>query len=149
VTFSPSQRIRRESIMVSKDEILSLERKFWDAIQAKDAEGAAAMIGEQCIVAGAQGVARIDRATYVKMAQTGKWTLHEYEMTDVQVVEAGPDAAVIGYKVRERLTMEGREMTLEAADTSVWCRRDGRWLCMLHTESVLGDPFGRDRSKDS
>ena len=24
-------------------------------------------------------------------------------------------------------------------------RRNGKWLCALHTESVAGDPFGRDR----
>jgi hypothetical protein len=25
-------------------------------------------------------------------------------------------------------------------------RRNGQWVCALHTESMLGDPFGRDRS---
>jgi hypothetical protein len=23
--------------------------------------------------------------------------------------------------------------------------RNGRWLCALHTQSIAGDPFGRDR----
>jgi len=25
-------------------------------------------------------------------------------------------------------------------------RRDGRWRCVLHTEALAGDPFGRDRA---
>jgi ketosteroid isomerase-like protein len=128
--------------MAPEADILSLEKKFWDAIQAKDAEAASAMMGDRCIVAGAQGVAGIDKATFARMTREGKWTLHDYELRDVTVVSPGPDIAVIGYKVSEKITMDGKEMMLEAADTSVWCRQDGKWLCFLHTESVLGDPFG-------
>jgi hypothetical protein len=36
---------------------------------------------------------------------------------------------------------------LDAADSSTWVRRNGRWLCALHTEAILGDPFGRDRQR--
>jgi ketosteroid isomerase-like protein len=135
--------------MAEQAEILSLEKKFWDAIRAKDAEAASAMMADRCIVAGAQGVAKIDKATFAMMTREGKWTLHEYELSDVAVVSPGPDVAVIGYKVSEKITVDGKQMTLEAADTSAWCRQDGRWLCVLHTESVLGDPFGRDRSSKS
>ena len=43
------------------------------------------------------------------------------------------------------VTVDGEPVSLEAADVSTWVRRDGRWLCALHTESLAGDPFGRDR----
>jgi hypothetical protein len=55
------------------------------------------------------------------------------------------DVAVVAYKIREDLTVEGRPVTLEDTDASTWVRRDGQWLCALHTESILGDSFGRDR----
>jgi ketosteroid isomerase-like protein len=128
--------------MALEADILSLEKKFWDAMKTKDAEAASAMMGDACVVAGAQGVASIDKATFARMTAEGKWTLQEYELRDVTVVSPAPDVAVIGYRVSERIIVDGRPMTLEAADTSVWCRRDGTWLCFLHTESVLGDPFG-------
>jgi hypothetical protein len=99
------------------------------------------MMGDACVVAGAQGVASIDKATFARMTAEGRWTLQEYELRDVTVISPAPDVAVIGYRVSERIIVDGRPMTLEAADTSVWCRRDGTWLCFLHTESVLGDPF--------
>ena len=53
--------------------------------------------------------------------------------------------AVIAYKVRENLTVDGKKLTLEAADASTWVRDGDGWKCALHTESVLGDPYGRDR----
>jgi hypothetical protein len=41
--------------------------------------------------------------------------------------------------------VEGKPATLEAYDASMWTRKDGHWLCTLHTESIAGDSFGRDR----
>ena len=55
------------------------------------------------------------------------------------------DVAVIASAVREDLTVDGKPLTIKAADASTWVRRNGRWVCALHTESLLGDPFGRDR----
>jgi ketosteroid isomerase-like protein len=136
-----------DSRMSEKSEILALEKKFWDAIQAKDPEAASALLGDECIVTGAQGIAKIDRDAFARMTREGKWTLHEYDLRDVEMLDAGPDVAVIGYKVTEKVSVNGEDMTLEAADSSVWCRKDGNWVCVLHTESVLGDPFGRDRKK--
>jgi hypothetical protein len=54
--------------------------------------------------------------------------------------------AVLAYNVHEELTVEGKPVTIDAADASTWVRRDGRWLCALHSESLKGDPFGRDRT---
>jgi hypothetical protein len=55
------------------------------------------------------------------------------------------DVAIVAYKVTEDLTVQGKPVHLEAADSSTWVRRDGRWVCALHTEAIAGDPFGRDR----
>jgi hypothetical protein len=56
------------------------------------------------------------------------------------------DIALVAYKVKERLTVEGKPLSLEANDSSVWVRRNGEWLCAMHTESLAGDPFGRDKA---
>jgi len=53
--------------------------------------------------------------------------------------------AIVAYKVKEELTVDGKPVTLEAADASTWLRRGDSWVCSLHTESIIGDPFGRDR----
>ena len=59
------------------------------------------------------------------------------------------DVAVVAYVVTEELTVENKPVTLKAADSSTWVRRDGRWVCAVHTESLSGDPFGRDRSRNA
>jgi hypothetical protein len=57
----------------------------------------------------------------------------------------GDDTALVAYAVHEALTVDGSPVSFDAADTSTWVRRDDRWICAAHTESLRGDPFGRDR----
>ena len=131
-------------------ELIELEKEYWQAIKDKDTDAAMRLTDDKCIVAGAQGVASIDRNAFAGMLNSGNWTLHEFHIDDdIQVRLLSDDVAVVGYKVMEKLTVEGKPVTLEAADTSAWTRRDGRWLCGLHTESIFGDPFGRDRQPAS
>mgnify|MGYP006273693779 CR=1 FL=1 len=42
------------------------------------------------------------------------------------------------------MTVDGKPLSLDASDASTWIRRNGSWVCTLHTESLLGDPFGRE-----
>ncbi|MBO9581243.1 MAG: nuclear transport factor 2 family protein [Sphingobium sp.] len=132
--------------MSDKQEIIDLENRFWKTMIDKDVETATAMMADKSIVTGAQGAATIDNQAFGKMMREGKWTLESYTFSDVQVEFPAPDVAVIGYKVSERLILDGEPLTMDAADASTWIKRDGQWQCALHTESVLGDPFGRDRA---
>jgi ketosteroid isomerase-like protein len=127
-------------------ELIDLERQYWQAIKDKDVDAAMELTDDTCIVTGAQGVATIDRQAFAGMLQSDTWTLHDFELDDdVQLRLLTDDVAVVAYKVKEKLTVDGKPVTLEAADASTWVRRDGRWRCALHTESIAGDPFGRDR----
>jgi hypothetical protein len=100
---------------------------------------------EECLVTGAQGVARISREGLPDMLNRASYTLHHFELKDAQVRELRDDVAILAYKVHEELTVDGKPLTLVAADASTWIRREGRWRCALHTEAIAGDPFGRDR----
>ena len=130
-----------------EQELLALEKKYWQAIKDKDADAAMRLSDDQCIITGAQGVGRIDKQTLARMMKDASYTLQDFKIgEDIQVRLLGDDVAVLAYNVHEVLTVEGKPVTIDAADASTWVRRDGRWVCALHTESLKGDPFGRDRT---
>jgi hypothetical protein len=127
-------------------QFLDLERQYWQALQDRDDETALRLSDDPCIVSGASGVASLDRRAMAGMLKSGGWRLRRFEIDpDVKLRMYGDDVAVLAYKVREELTVDGKPVKLEAADASTWVRRDGKWVCALHTESIAGDPFGRDR----
>lgn len=128
-------------------DLLDQERRFWNAMKDKDAEAAGQMTDDGCIIVGAQGVSAIDRKTMAKLTEEGQWELERFRVDDetAQVRFINDDVAIVAYKVNERVAVDGETLNLEANDSSVWVRRDGQWLCAMHTESIAGDPFGRDR----
>ena len=105
-----------------------------------------ALTDDPCIVAGAQGIGLLDRKALGALVKAPAYTLNRFELKDgAQVRLLQEDVAIVAYQVHEELTVNGKPVTLDAADSSTWVRRNGRWLCALHTEAIAGDPFGRAR----
>lgn len=127
-------------------EVLELENRYWQALKDQDAGTAAALTDDPCLVSGAQGVSLLDRKSLAAMLKSANYTLDRFELKDdAKVRLLRDDVAAVAYTVHEELTVDGKPVALDAADVSIWVRRDGRWLCAVHTESLAGDPFGRDR----
>lgn len=131
-------------------ELLELEQRYWQALKDQDVDTAMSLTDESCIVTGAQGVGALDRKTLAGMIKSATYTLNHFALKkdNAQVRLLSKDVAIIAYQVHEELTVEGKRVTLDAADTSTWVRRDGQWLCAMHTEAIAGDPFGRDRRRN-
>ena len=134
-------------IKAIENELIILERRYWQSMKDKDATAANRLTDYPCLIVGAQGVGSIDGAkTYSSMLDASDWTLQDFDLEDgAQVRLISNDVAIVAYKVREKLTVDDKPVMFEAADASVWVRRDGHWRCAMHTESLAGDPFGRDR----
>jgi limonene-1,2-epoxide hydrolase len=131
---------------ITEKELIELERKFWKAMQDRDVEAAKKLTDFPCIVMGPQGVGKIDEKEFTKMMDAESYRLVHFDLKEgAKVTRLGDDVAVIAYEAREDLTVDGKPVTLDVAETSTWVRRDGRWCCAQHSEAIEGDPFGRDR----
>ena len=140
----PSSAAANEA--ATKQELMELENKFWRAIQQRDFETALDLADDPCIVTGPQGAATIGRDTFREMMQAATYRLDSFLIdADVHFHQVGKDCASLAYVVHERLTINGKPINLDAAQASTWVRHDGKWRCVLHAESIIGDPFGRDR----
>jgi hypothetical protein len=130
-----------------ESELVALERRYWKAIADRDLGAMERLTEDPCVVTGASGVGVIDKRRFREMMKSPSWRLNRFEITDTHALELRPDVAVLAYKVHEELTVDGEEVSFDAADSSIWVRLNGRWVCAVHTESIAGDPFGRDRTK--
>ena len=128
-----------------EQEIEGLERRFWKALQDHDIDESVRLTDFPLLLTGAQGASRIEREPFVKMSKEATWEILDFEISKAEVILPAKDVALIAYHVRENLTVEGERVSFEAADSSVWVKRGGQWKCAMHTEALLGDPYGRDR----
>jgi hypothetical protein len=130
-----------------EEEIVGLEMAYWQAMKDGDPNAAMKLSDEPCIVTGASGVSNISRAQLGQMLKSGTWKLRDFSFSETTVRKLDDDVAVIAYKVVEHLEVDNAPVTVEASDASTWIKRDGQWLCAMHSESIVGDPFGRDRKQ--
>lgn len=134
---------------IVEQELLRLERRYWQAIKDRDGLTAKRLTDDSCIVTGPEGVGRLDREALGGMIHSAPYTLNEFEIADdAQVRMLGDDVAIVAYRVHSVLTIDGERVETDAADSSTWVRRNGRWVCALHTEALAGDPYGRIRRKN-
>src|SRR5260370_35525471 len=97
-------------------ELLELERQYWAAIKDRDVESAMRLTDNPCIVAGAQGVAAIDRKGFMSMMNAANYTLDEFSLSDdVTVHLLRDDVAVMADKVHEGLAVDGQGRGMDAA----------------------------------
>jgi ketosteroid isomerase-like protein len=133
--------------MSAEKEVVELEKQYWQAIVDRDIDKILSLTADPCIVAGAQGVMNMDHATYRKMMDAQpSWELLEFSLEGVESREVAPGVVSTAYSVSENMTVDGKPHSLKCADTSVWVKQGDTWVCVVHTEAILGDPFGRDRT---
>ena len=123
----------------SKDDVVALEKSYWDAMKSKDGRRSAELSGATSLVTGAQGVTSIAKAKMGKMTEEGEWTLESYKFDEVHVTTPTPDVAIIAYTVTQNVTMKGKAQKLRAADSSTWIRGKNGWECHAHSETFLKD----------
>lgn len=130
-----------------EQKIYELERSYWQAMKDDDMDTILSLTDDPCIVTGAQGIMKFNKTEFAKMMKGPQnYKLKSYEFNKGhQVSVLNDDTAVIAYKVKESLDVEGKPVNLELAESSTWRRKNGSWVCSLHTETISGDPFGRDR----
>ncbi len=132
-----------EQANATKKELFKLEKQYWNAIREKDPATATSLSDDLCVVVGASGVGEMGKSELAKMLHDATYELNAFSLEDVHMRQITNDVVTIAYKVKEDLVVDGQKIELEAFDSSVWVRRGGKWVCVVHTESLAGDPFGR------
>jgi len=120
-------------------DLIALEKRFWQALVDEDVEAATSMLDEPALMVSSHGAMQFDHDGYRRMAEQGIMVVKSYELSDLNVVFPTEETAVLTYQVRQALSQRGRaeEMVQQMADSSVWTRKDGRWICVMHTETPL------------
>ena len=130
-------------------ELTEYERQYWQALQRRDTAKALELTDFPCLLTGSRGVMRVDEQAFIKMMESPRDTVQSAELSNITVKRLSEDVAVVAYQVHEQLLVEGKPVSFDAADSSTWIRRNGRWVCAVHTESIAGDSYGRDRQQAS
>ena len=121
------------------NDLIALEKKFWQSMVDEDTDTALSMLDEPALMVSSHGAMQFDHAAYRRMAEQGAMVIKSFELSDMNVLFPSADMAVLTYRVKQAMAQRGKsdEMKQEMADSSVWARKDGRWCCVMHTETPV------------
>jgi uncharacterized protein (TIGR02246 family) len=119
------------------EELLGLEKKYWQAMQNQDLDTALSLTDFPCIVTSAHGARTVDKDQFVKMFEAHRGdSIRTFEFgSNPEVRLLNESTAVIAYEIHSVVNRGGQEKSVDAVDTSTWIKRDGKWVCALHTET--------------
>ncbi|MGA7228849.1 MAG: nuclear transport factor 2 family protein [Acidimicrobiia bacterium] len=112
-------------------DLVELERRFWEG--AGDAEFWRGHFADDGVIVLPTG--HMDKATVVGIqANSDPW--ETYALEDVRLVDLGEGCQAVTY--RARACRAGDESDYVAAISSVYARRGGEWLLILHQQTPIG-----------
>ena len=128
----------------TKQQVLQLERRYWDAMKTHDADTATQLTDDPCVVVGPQGIMEVPKRDIKGMVEDRSFELEAYKLDeqDVKFRAIGDNVAILSYPVHEKMKRNGQTGTIDAFELSVWVRQNGSWVCALHTETLAEPPRG-------
>ena len=122
-----------------KSEILGLEKQYWASMRDQDLDMALSLTDFPCLVVGHRGAMPVEKEQFVEMFNGNAGMVRDFEIDDskASVRLIAPDTAIVAYSVKSNFGKGDAAKTINAADTSTWVKRDGKWVCSMHTETEI------------
>ena len=109
--------------------IVKLEKSVTDAFKSKQAKAFREYLAPEFSAIDAEGVKDLEG----EIADMQKTDLNNYSFGDMKVTLLSPKMAVATYKVTTQSTSSGRDTSGTYYAATVWNKRGGKWLAVLHT----------------
>jgi hypothetical protein len=115
-----------------QEQVVVQEKKELDAIKSGDMTTFASLIAEEAVFVEAHGTA--GKAEIVK--NTANFKLLEYTMEDVKFVPVSAKSGLVAYKLVQKVSAHGQEVTSQVYASALWVERSGKWVCLFSQETA-------------
>jgi hypothetical protein len=85
----------------------------------------------------------------VLVRNEGNFTIKDYTMENIKVVELSQDSALLTSKFVQKGKYQGKDYSTRGYSSSVWVKRGGKWLCafsLVTASNRLYAPTGITRT---
>jgi hypothetical protein len=115
------------------EHFVHLEGMVWDALVAGDQDADRMMLADEFVGVYPTGFA--GRDNHVGQLADGP-TVSEYSIDRPLLIAITDDAALLAYEARFRRAADADQETMYVS--SLWCRRDGRWVNTFSQDTPRG-----------
>ena len=121
-----------------ENQLIALEKEYWQGMQDHNYETVRNLTRFPCLIAGKDGVRKVDEATFKKMFESGEGNdIKVVNISNVEEQSLGENSAVIAYEIDFGSSDDENKSLMKCGCTSSWVKENEEWLCALHTEVEL------------
>jgi hypothetical protein len=113
-------------------QLVAQERAGLDALKAGDVPAFGSSVGEEAVFLDDHGPAT--KAQVMKNVEG--FRLIDYSISDPQVVRVSDAAGMLIYKLTEHGTSHGHEFTATVYISTLYVKRDGKWVSLFSQETA-------------
>jgi hypothetical protein len=114
-----------------RHDVVRLEMQTWELWQKHDKTGFAALMDNDFVAVDIHGVA----AKTQNVAEIDSLIKESYELSDFQVHAISNDVVFLTYRAELKGTYKGNRIDGTFFISSVWAKRQGKWLNVLYHET--------------
>lgn len=112
--------------------LIAREKEVWENIKRKDVKSFADFLADdQIYVTGDGAHSKAETLQGVSGSTTAELTLDEWK-----VVPVDNNNALVTYRVTVKGTDNGKEMSVVTRETTLWTKRNGKWLAIFHQDTM-------------
>ncbi len=116
-------------------QVISLEKKGWEALKKQDVEGLAGMTADDFVGIFDDG-SRVTKDELLKTLPDFRVT--KYDLSDIKAVRVTRDVVLLTFKAKYTTKTKGQDAATKSVHAaSEWVRRDGKWLNVFYQETAL------------
>jgi hypothetical protein len=124
---------------VDLETLVSLETEVWDALARGDAQADERLLAADFLGVYSSGFA--DRSDHVGQLANGP-TVAEFEISEGRVTSITANEAILSYRANWVRLRDGRQVEAESMYvSSLWSRRDGRWVNLFSQDTTAAQQF--------
>jgi len=115
--------------------LISLEKQSWEAWQKRDGKFFQGFLSDDHVEVGQSGLA--DKAAVASFVGSPICKVASYTVDKFKVVFFDPNFAVVNYVAEQDTTCNGAKVPSPAWASSVYIKRNGRWLNALYQQTPI------------
>ncbi len=122
-----------------KSTVTSIEKKLWEAWKNNEKTAFEEHLADNTVSINPQGVSAGKEAAIRDMTAT-PCEVRGFSFSDWQVHQLSSETVLVTYKAKQDATCGGHKVPTDVVASSIYVKKDGKWLAASHQETPLMEP---------
>jgi uncharacterized protein (TIGR02246 family) len=121
----------------AEQKLTSTEKQLWEAWKNKDGEPFKQSLTDDSVMIDQTGIVQGKDKAIDNLTKT-PCEVKSYSLGDIRVSWVDKDTALLTYKAESDATCGGQKVPSPVYASSIWVKKDGKWLTPFHQETAAG-----------